>query len=408
MKIWLITIGEPLPLQPTIRKLRTAYLADELVARDHSVVWWTSAFDHLAKKWIFTQDTEISLNKNLKLIALKGCGYKKNISLSRFIDHRIIARKFKKLSPGKDLPDIMIVSLPTYDLAYEVVAYAKKHRIPVIVDIRDKWPDIFLKKIPLPANLARLILFLEFKKLKKLIQSTHYLVTVSNSFMNWALKKAGRQAGLLDKVFYLGYRKDTVDLSKLTDKFKYTLSKLHKKFVVTFIGTFEAFHDPSLLIDCAELMKADDSVQFVLAGDGKLINKLKDKAKLLPNVTFVGWLDQWQINALLEQSHIGVCTTKSNEDLFPNKAFSYLAFGLPVISAFQGDLKSILPNYEVGFYCSPNNPALMVQYINQLKNNDDFYQKMRENAFALFKREMDGDVIYKNYANHIEKVALMG
>ena len=49
MNIWLIQTGEKLPLQNKERKLRTTLLADCLIKRGHSVLWWASAFDHFKK-----------------------------------------------------------------------------------------------------------------------------------------------------------------------------------------------------------------------------------------------------------------------------------------------------------------------------------------------------------------------
>ena len=99
MNIWLIQIGELLPIKDGERKLRTAILADKLTERGHSVLWWASAFDHFKKVWISKKDTEFVLKNGVKIIALKGIGYKRNISFSRFVDHRIIAMKFRKAAP---------------------------------------------------------------------------------------------------------------------------------------------------------------------------------------------------------------------------------------------------------------------------------------------------------------------
>jgi hypothetical protein len=51
MRVWLITVGEPLPLDgPGERMLRTGILAAFLAARGHEVVWWSSSFDHVRKR----------------------------------------------------------------------------------------------------------------------------------------------------------------------------------------------------------------------------------------------------------------------------------------------------------------------------------------------------------------------
>ena len=49
MDIWVIKDGEPLPIEPDARVLRTGLLAAELVRRGHTVTWWTSTFAHHRK-----------------------------------------------------------------------------------------------------------------------------------------------------------------------------------------------------------------------------------------------------------------------------------------------------------------------------------------------------------------------
>ena len=46
MHIWLIQIGEPLPLGNRTRLMRTGLLAEQFLARGHTVLWWASAFEH--------------------------------------------------------------------------------------------------------------------------------------------------------------------------------------------------------------------------------------------------------------------------------------------------------------------------------------------------------------------------
>ena len=40
-------------------------------------------------------------------------------------------------------PDIIVVSLPTIEFSYEACRYGEKNNVPVIVDVRDLWPDSF-------------------------------------------------------------------------------------------------------------------------------------------------------------------------------------------------------------------------------------------------------------------------
>lgn len=404
MNVWLLKIGETLPLQAGARKLRTAMLADKLAERGHNVLWWASSFDHFGKKWIFNKDMDFQVNERLRVKALKGMGYKKNISLARFIDHRMIAWKFRKFALRIKKPDMIVASMPSYDLAFEAARYAKKHGIPVLVDIRDQWPDIFIENVP-PRfqGMARLILKKEFLMLKSLLGMADGLVSMTDPLLKWGLSYAGREKTWKDNVFYLGYRKRELFYNDRTREI-YELGKvLAGKFVVTFVGTFGTYHNPSLLIECARELERQD-IRFVLAGDGELLQGLKDKASSLNNVFFPGWLDQDQITVLLKHSHIGICPSGQieNKVFFPNKAFSYLAEGLPILSSFRGEIEEIIDKYKVGY--SYDNLESLIKGIKVLYNNSDLYREMSANALRLFGEQFDADKIYVEYAQHVERI----
>jgi glycosyltransferase involved in cell wall biosynthesis len=405
MKVWLLQIGEILPIQKGARRLRTAVLADKLTERGHNVLWWASAFDHFGKKWIFRKDIEFQVNERLRIKALKGMGYRKNISLSRFIDHRMIAWKFRKFAHGIEKPDVIVASMPSYDLAFEAARYAKRYRIPVLVDIRDQWPDIFIENVP-PGfrRMVRLILKNEFSMLKLLLGMADGLVSMTDPLLKWGLSYAGRERTWKDKVFYLGYRKGELVDNERTRKI-YELGKvLSGKFVVTFVGTFGTYHNPSLLIDCAKEFEGED-IRFVLAGDGELLQELKEKASSLSNVFFPGWLDQNQITVLLKHSQIGVCPSGQieNKVFFPNKVFSYLAEALPILSSFRGEIQEVIDEYKVGY--SYDDLESLVNGIKALYNDSDLYGKMSVNALRLFREKFDADKIYVEYAQHVERIA---
>jgi len=406
MNIWLIKIGEPLPLEENIKKMRTAFLAEKLTERGHSVIWWTSAFDHFKKRWVFKKDTDLKINEGLRIIALKGLGYKRNISFSRYIDHRIIASKFRKLAKKIQRPDIVIVSTPPYDLACEAVKFGKRNNITTIVDIRDPWPDIFLKHIPeIFKKIFQALLYKDFQMVKKTMRMADGIVAVTKTFLDWGLRYADRKKTLNDKVFHLGYKDDSNNYGKSeTNKISNVIDKIKNKFVVTFIGTFAHYHNPAILIDCAIKLR-ENNIQFVLAGQGEFFSEIKEKSSLLNNVILPGWLNQDEIRTLLKHSNVGVCPTTQEIDLFPNKAFAYLSAGLPVISAFQGDLKEVIEKYQNGFYYPPNDVNVLVKWIEKLYNDTVLYKKMSENALKVFNEKFDADKIYEEYAGHIERIA---
>ena len=92
MKIWIVTIGEPIPIEENkLRLHRTGILFESLYSRtNNKIVWWTSNYNHFLKKQ-FSDKNQILLNQNASIKLLKTPGYKKNVSIRRFYDHLILA-----------------------------------------------------------------------------------------------------------------------------------------------------------------------------------------------------------------------------------------------------------------------------------------------------------------------------
>ncbi len=405
MNIWLLKIGEAIPLEARVRRLRTAMLADTLVDRGHSVVWWTSAFDHFKKDWVFRRDTDIELKAGLKVKALKGFGYKKNVCLSRFIDHRLISRKFKKFAETAPKPDLIVAAMPAYDLAYEACKYAKRHDVPFVVDVRDQWPDLFLKYFPSKLTvLGKALLHGEFKMCRYVLENSDAVLAMMNTLLEWGVEKGNRKKSYLDRVFYLGYKPlEKVEMS--SEKIDAIGRRLKGKFVVTFIGTFTDSHNPELLVECASKLK-DLDISFVIAGHGRHFERIKAKSLLLKNVILPGWLNQEEVTVLLDRSHVGICPTglDGKVDFFPNKSFSYLSAGLPVLSAFHGDLKDIINEHDIGYWYSPKDADALSGHIRRLYDDKRLHETMSANARRIFNRMFHADHIYKDYAKHLEHI----
>jgi hypothetical protein len=208
VKIWLVQIGEPLPLNKKVRKLRTAILADRLVSRGHEVRWWASAFDHNLKVTLFPQDQELRLSPGLALHILKGCGYAGNISLSRYLDHRLIAAKFRRQAGRLAPPDIVVASMPCHHVAFEAVRYARCRNIPVLVDVRDLWPDIFLTKVRKAAHPKNRTTGPQFRFSPALvvINESRRCGGRFQGLSGMGFGKNRETGGEWDRVFFLGYQ----------------------------------------------------------------------------------------------------------------------------------------------------------------------------------------------------------
>ena len=411
MNIWLIQIGEPLPIKNDVRKMRTALLADKLLKRGHRVLWWANAFEHQRKVMVSDRDRNFDIFERYTIRVLRGCGYQKNVSLARYIDHLIVAFKFWGQSKKYPKPDVIIVSMPDHLLAYEAARYARKNKIPFIVDIRDLWPDIFLDRFRNIGmyGVVKIALAIDFAKLSFLLKNADALTAMSKGILQWGLDKIGRSQGPFDKVFYIGYKsnnsKNLANSNGSLDVPDWLSGRKNQKLFV-FIGTFGVSYELELILDAAKHFEKSgrSDVCFVLAGTGEKSDIIRKKAAGLRTVVLPGWIGKKEINALLKIGYVGLVPCRSVKDAMPNKPFEYLSAGLPLVSSLEGEMAELIDQHGFGFNYLPGDLEGLCRCIGRLASDPALYGEMSNNASEFFKEHGDADKIYGEYVTHIEKI----
>ena len=385
-------------------RLRTALLAETLVRRGHSVRWWASAFNHFRKQWEFQQDTSARTDTGIEIRALRGVGYGRNLSPRRWLDYRLVAAKFRREAAHAPRPDVIVASMPGYDMADAAVSYGKAHGVPVLVDVRDQWPESFVDPLPTPLRpMGRLLLSGETRIMRRCLAGADGLVSMSESLLAWGLAQAGRPRADHDRVFYLSAHAPSESCKPATEALAAALARVRGAFIVAFVGTFGHFHNPATLIQAARRLKGE-GFHFVLAGDGPLWAATAQAADGLDNVDLPGWLGQSDIDILLSRAAVGACPTGREmlRPFLPNKVSAYLAAGLPIVSAFPGELRTMIEHYGVGSHFSTVDELVAV--LRRLKIDTSKRASMLASALALFARHFDATRTYEAYADHVEQM----
>ena len=291
MNVWLIKDGENLPIQPDARRMRTWMLAEELLRQGHQATWWASTHSHQRKVLLFDEDRDVEVSPGFRLKLLFAGAYRKNRSLGRLLHHSRLAAKFRRLAPTLSRPDIIVSAYPTIELAHEAVAFAGPRGIPVIIDIRDPWPDILLDLAPPVLRPAGRIAIRPLdRKARTSLARSDSLVACSHGFLDWGLRKARIAQRATDRVFYLGKAKSVLGSAGDSAKIRELEQEIAGKVVFSFVGSFGHVYELELLCAAAELLKSrgNRQVQFVLAGDGEQFDRISARAAVLDNVTRAG------------------------------------------------------------------------------------------------------------------------
>lgn len=397
MRVWLITVGEPLPLPGRSPRLfRTGLLAGALASRGDEVVWWTSTVDHYAKAFFPGDGAPQRLANGVEVRFLAGRLYRRNVSLARLLNHRQIARQFRAEAPTAPRPDVILASFPTIELAEAATSYGRAAGLPVLVDVRDLWPDVLVGAVPRALSpIARVMLTpLEGQARRALRQATGMLA-VSPGYLDWALTRAARGATAADAVVPLGYPRLDVSESDLHAA-RASLAGLGVRFdrrLVWFVGGFGRTYDLLPLIAAARLFREESGVQFVISGDGEDDARYRARALNLPNLVFTGWIDVGAIAAMLEASTLGVAAYAARAPQgLPNKVFEYMAGGLPIVSSLRGETEKLLRERDCGMTYEPGDADSLVAVLRALLGNEPRRRQLASNSRAAFDNAFDCEV----------------
>lgn len=417
MRVWLVTVGEPLPTDEGDQRLhRTGMLADSLRFQGHDTTWWTSTFDHRRKAQRWGEDHTAAVDEHYRLQIVHSPGYAKNVSIRRIADHAMHALRVKRrMLMEADHPDVIVCSLPTLDLCRVAVDYGCAFGVPVVLDIRDLWPDIFLDAVPTWARwAARPALLPMFGTASYVCSRATAIIGITSAFVDWGLSYAGRSRSGLDRDFPLSYPAEPHSVEAMAEARQYWSTiglKARAGLRVCFFGNLSRTKagEMSALIEAAKQLQAEgDSVQFVMCGTGEYLEVYRKAAQGCKNMLFPGWIDAPRIRALMEMSSVGLLPYRSRNDFaraIPNKVGEYLSGGLPIVSSLRGVTEVLLRENDCGVTYQNENAASLVQLLRMLASDKDRLQRMARNAASLFAEHFDAARVYDEMSNYLQEVA---
>lgn len=410
MKIWLLNEGENLPGDDNNPRLqRMGLLAYELSKFDVSIIWWQSSFNHNIKKFRCYKDKEIALTENMRLKLLHSCGYKKNVCLKRMRHELITAKKFMKKAQNESLPDVIVVAMPTIASAYYAVRYGKKHGVPVIVDVRDLQPDVYIR----PFNgIRRCFVKLGIIPLKCAlsfaIKEAVGIVGTTEPYLKWALKYAKRARGKNDRVYFVCYP-DGGTKNSIEKNSKWIRYRREDTLVCCFFGQFGRLVDfDTMLLAAEKCVENNLKVIFLLCGQGELLEYYKKRAeeKKLDNVVFPGWVNKSDIADIGYISDVGLMAYKKDDNFemqMPNKFSEYLSLGLAILLQPTGIMKRVIEENGCGIQYDDAEGLYLA--LTKLKKEKELLCKMKNNSRALFEKSFSVEKVYKEYSEYIIYIA---
>ena len=391
--IWFVCIGEPVPFDDNFSNLhRCGQLAHQFSLEGYNVSWFTSKFDHFSKSFLAVENyTQIS--KNFEIFFLLANSYKKNISFSRFINHYHLAKKFRIKIKSLSKPDIIYASFPSIELAYEAVKFGKANNIPVVVDFRDLWPDIFLSAFPKIIHpFARIALLPWYNQRRYIFKNATSIIAITDGFLAFAQTHSNKRNTNYDKVFYKSYISNLNGSKSRTDKFKAIYFGAISRNKTNLKEVIEVFNN------------LGDQYELIICGDGDDIDYYK--AISCKNIIFKGFIQKNDLKKIIAECSVGIVPLRSRLDFtkaIPNKAIEYLSYGKPILTSLSGDSKNFIEKNEVGLFYK--NKSELKNHILRIESDNVFLVKLSKNASTVFLDKFDFSHNFRNIKNHFKLLA---
>src|SRR5690606_13362733 len=141
---------------------------------------------------------------------------------------------------------------------------------------------------------------------------------------------------------------------------------------ILWVGNFRALKRPEWFLELAEKFPEQSFVMVGGALDKKLYEKCKNRAKEIPNISFLGGLPFKEVNELFRICKIFVCTSQTEG--FPNAFLQAWANSKPVITTF--DPSGIVKKEGLGLVV--HDTAELENAIKAI-NNEALYRQMQNN-----------------------------
>lgn len=300
------------------------------------------------------------------------------------------------------------------ELCTESVKFGKENNIPVVLDLRDMWPELFLDLVPKVFQpYLKMLLRNSFIEAQNACANATSLMGHTDGFVEWGLKNAGRERSKFDIAFPFGYSQaalidsETNAAKEFWQKLGLVEGKGHK--YVCFIGSISRQLDIGTILKTAKiLLYRNIPIKFIMCGLGDRFEILSKVAQSLNNVIMPGWVNKAAVYVLMQRSFAGLNPLPDRYDFhitINNKAIEYLSGGLPIIACpRKTTLTDLIIQENCGFCYDYGDAEGLADIIIELSQNEELQKTMSENARGLFLERFTAEKVYTDMMNHLQTI----
>jgi glycosyltransferase involved in cell wall biosynthesis len=283
---------------------------------------------------------------------------------------------------------VVFATSPALTIAVPGLAASRRHRVPLVFEVRDLWPRAPIEMGALRNPAARALA----RGLEKAAYRGAKHVVALSPGMRDGVVAAGVDPGrvtLIPNAADLDLFAPDVDPGDLAGHFG-------DDFVVSYFGTMGEANDLDQVVRAATLLadRGERGITFALMGDGKRRPALEEEVRRrgLPNVALLPAGDKAAAARLAAASDACLTVFKDVPVLAtnsPNKLFDTFAAGRAAIVNTGGWQRELVEDNHAGVYVRPADGEDLAAKVLELRDDPERTAEMGANARGLAEARFD-------------------
>jgi len=302
--------------------------------------------------------------------------------------------------------DVVIATSPQFFAGWAGVPVSRAHGAPLVLEIRDIWPDSITAVGALKEG--RVVRALEGLE-RALYDAADHIVAVGEGYRQNMIRK-GVPAAKIDVVTN-GVDADLFTPRPADAALRERLGFAPHTFVVTFAGTIGMASGLDVALGAARRLKEQgrDDVAFLLIGDGAVRAELEEQARAqgLENVVFTGLVARAELPGYLASSDACLVHFRKQElfsTILPSKLFEDAAMEKPILLGFEGDARALLGEADCGLAFEPDNDAELAAAAVKLADDREECARLGANGRRYVLEHFDRRTLAHDYLEILERV----
>ena len=293
---------------------------------------------------------------------------------ARIIEHWVFAfiAGIAGITAGR--PDIVIYSIPPFEGAFAAMAVAHIHRAKFVLELRDLWPDEWIRMglvtSPILIKLLRLGERLLYRK-------AHYIIPNSEGYVPYLVPHYVKEESV--RVIHSGSDIHLFPPAPARDDRQGVV-------VCLYLGTQGLQNNLMPLIHALESARSQfPGIRCMFVGDGCERQSLMRycRKKKLDYITFIPPVSREKAIDYIREADICLLHTRKmsvNERHIPAKLYDYFAVGRPVVAGIRGQGEKIITEAETGICTDPEDIEALQKAICALAANSALRAQFGRNA----------------------------